>query len=46
MNFWQGYYSNNFDEIFDNNDLTLEEVLENQHIIMEFRNKNPKLINL
>ena len=45
MNFWQGFIQNNFDQIFER-DVTLEEVLDNEHLIMEYRNKNEKLLGL
>ena len=46
MNFWEKMVqSNKFDDLFDKEDLKLEEVLENEEIILEFRNRNPRLLN-
>ena len=46
MNFWEGIAQTNiFDELFDKEDLKLEEVLDNEEIILEFRNRNPRLLN-
>ena len=32
--------------MFDDENLTLEKVLENDQVIMEFRNRNRKLVDL
>jgi hypothetical protein len=46
MNFWQEFSHKNFDELFNNPDLSLEEVLENEEVILQLRNHNPKLLTL
>lgn len=45
MNFWQDFIQKNFDELFDKEDLALEEVLDNDEVILEFRNRNPRLLS-
>ena len=46
MNFWQDIADTPFDDLFDRDDLSLEEILDQECVLLEFRNRNPRLIAL
>lgn len=48
INFWDQYAANtqHLDDLLAKNDTTIEELLDDDNIIQELKNLNPRLLNL